>query len=109
MVILYLVIIGWIGYLIFSSYRVIEGNHNKLEEFFRGLKQNKIHRIYAIMLLSRKLVFIILLITLTSIYSRTLIAILLVIQVAYAACLSYLRPYERIKGNFIEILNEIYF
>ena len=109
MVILYLVIIGWIGYLIFSSYRVIEDNHNKLEEFFRGLRQNKIHRIYAIMLLSRRLVFIILLITLTSIYSRTLIAILLVIQVAYVACLSYLRPYEKIKWNFIEILNEIYF
>ena len=41
--------------------------------------------------------------------SRVLIIVLFLIQVVYILKLSYLRPYEETKGNFIEILNEIYF
>ena len=109
MVLIYMAVISFVVYLIISSYRLYEDTHNKLEEVFRGLKQNKKHRLYIIILLSRRLVFIILLITLTSVSSRVLIIILFVSQIIYLISLSYIRPYETLKDNFIEIINEIFF
>ena len=109
MILIFLLMACIVLYLIFSSYRLNESEHNKLEEFFRGIKQDKKHRFYVILLLLRRLILIALLITWTLISSRVLTSVLTVIQVAYFAYLSYLRPYVGIKGNLIEILNELYF
>ena len=110
MVLLFLIMIAFVSYLTATSYKLNENDHNKLGEFFfRGLKQDKKHRLYAIMLLIRRILFIIWIITLTMISSRFLISIILIIQLAYFVCLSYLRPYEQKKENLIEILNEIYY
>ena len=106
---LYISIIGVVLYLVLSSYKLSENKHNKLEEFFRGLKQERKHRLYVAILLWRRLVFVILIITWVLLMSRILAAILTIIQVAYIVLLSFIRPYEGTKGNLIEILNEIYF
>ena len=109
MILIYMIITGLILYLIFTSYRINENEHNKLEEFFRGLQQDKKHRIYVTILLLRRIIFVSLLTTLISVPSRILIVVLVIIQTIYLIYLSYLRPYEGAKGNFIDILNEIYF
>ena len=109
MVISFLILIALVVYLIASSYRLDENRHNMLEEFFRGLKKDKKYWLYTPMLLLRRLLFILLLIILTMISSRFLIAAIIAVQVAYFICLSYLRPYEQMKENLIEILNETYF
>ena len=80
-----------------------------LKSFFRGIQQNKIHKFYVTLLLLRRFLFVILLITLLFISSRVLTIVLSIIQVLYTLNLLYLRPYEETKGNLIEILNEIYF
>ena len=109
MILIFVFIVWLVLYLTISSYKLNENEHNKLEEFFRGLKQDKKHKLYATMLLFRRLIFVILLITWTSVASRTLVVILTILQLIYFVWLSYLRPYEWRKENLIEILNEIYF
>ena len=109
MIIIFVLVVILVLYLTFSAYRLNEGEHNLLEEFFRGIKQNKAHKFYVTLILLRRFWFVILLITWLFISSRVLTIILSIIQVLYIWNLSYLRPYEETKGNFIEILNEIYF
>ena len=109
MVLIFALMIGLIQYLTFSSYSLNENDHNKLEEFFRWLQFEGKHKFYTTVLLLRRLVFIVLLITLVSISSRVLVAILSFIQVGYVIYLSYIRPYKNSKENLIEILNEFYF
>ena len=108
-VLIFVLMIGLIQYLTFSSYSLNENEHNKLEEFFRGLQFDGKHKFYTTVLLLRRLIFIVLLITWTSISSRALIVIISLIQVGYVIYLSYIRPYKNLKENLIEILNEFYF
>ena len=109
MIILFLAIVGFILYLILSSYRTTEDEHNKLEEFFSDIKANKISRFSVIALLLRRFVFVVCLITLVSIPSNILIDILASLQVIYTIYISILRAHKEVKGNLIEIINEIYF
>ena len=109
MVLIFVLMIGLIQYLTFSSYSLNENEHNKLEEFFRGLQFDEKHKFYITVLLLRRLVFIVLLITWVSISSRALIGILSLIQLGYSIYLSFIRPYKNLKENLIEIFNEFYF
>ena len=106
---LYVLMIFLIFYLTLSSYRPIEKEHNKVEEFFRGIKLSIKHRSYVTVLIIRRITFIVLLVVCTSISSIVLIIIMVIIQIVYLIYLSWVRPYIEIKGNFIEIMNEIYF
>ena len=109
MILIFLQVVILILYLTFSKYKLNEGEHNLLEEFFRGIQQNKRHKFFVTLLLLRRFLFVILLITWLFMSSRILIIVLSLIQVVYILTLSYLRPNEETKGNLIEILNEIYF
>ena len=109
MILIFLQVFILVLYLTFSTYRLNEKEHNLLEEFFRGIQQNKRHKFYVTLLLLRRFWFAILLITWLFMSSRDLIIVLSIIQVIYILNLSFLRPYEETKGNLIEILNEIYF
>ena len=108
-ILLFVLMVGLVLYLTLSSYKINKNEHNKLEEFFRGLKLDKKHKIYTTVLLTRRLIFVVLLITWVFILSRILVILLSIIQTLYIVYISYLRPYEESKGNLIEILNEIYF
>ena len=76
LVLLFFVFIGIIFYLIVSSYKITENSHNKLEEFFKGIKQLKKFRFVNISLLLRKVVYIGLLIWLESAFSKLIIVVL---------------------------------
>ena len=109
MVICYCSILGFVNYLIFSNYEIDEDKHNKLEEFFVWLQENKKSRFYVTMLLLRRLLYVTLLITLTSLSSKILIGIMILLQFIYWTYIVFIRPYKDTKSNIIEILNEAYF
>ena len=109
LLILFLILIGFIVYLSLSSYKVIENSHNKLGELFNGIKDNKKHKIFVSVLLTRRLVFVATLISLVVISSPTLIISLSCVQLGYLIYATILRPYKQVKSNMIKILNEIYF
>ena len=87
-----------------------------LVEFFEGLKENKRSKFYITILLLRRFIFAILLITLAYLPSRTIVGIISPLQIFYAWWIVFLRPYEEINEmnlknikNIVEMLNEIYF
>ena len=109
LLLLFIFLLCFVLYLTFSTYRLNENEHNKLGEFFRGLKNIRKSRTYIPILLIRRLVYVAFLITLVSVPSRPLIGILSTIQIFYLSWIIIIRPYEETKGNIIEILNEFYF
>ena len=109
MLCLFIMILSIVVYLSLSSYRVIEDHHNKLGEFFEGIKVERRFKFFACIMLLRKLFYILLIITLMTINSKILIGILTVLQLGYIIYLVILRPYSEIKANLIEAINEIYF
>ena len=92
-----------------SSYKLIEGNHNKLGEIFTGLKTQNKFRIYTPILMTRRMIYVLILISIISISSKIVIGILSAIQIGYEVYILYLRPFSRVKDNIIEILLETYF
>ena len=96
-------------YLSASLYTVDESKHNKLGEFFNGLKMQRRFKLHAFMLMLRRIVFVTLLLTCNSVASRLLIGVLAFIQLIYLAYVCFMRPFWQIKDNLIDIVNEIYF
>ena len=96
-------------YLAWSSYKIIEKEHNKLGELFSGLKPERKFKLYSWVFMIKKIIFVSFLITLSIVSSRILIGILSTLQLVYLIYVSILRPFKETKWNIIEILNEIYF
>ena len=109
MIVLYLMIITSTVYLALSSYKLEKEKHNKLGELFTDLKNSKKSKLYVAILLLRRLAYVTLLITLVSTPSRVLVSVITFIQILYAVYIVYWRPYEEVKANIIEIVNEAYF
>ena len=108
-VLLCLALIIFVFWLSFSSYEISEEDHSKLEEIFSGVKMQKSSKLYVPILLIRRALFVVLLITLASIQSWLLISILSLFQFWYFVYIIILRPFKSIKDNIIEISNELYF
>ena len=104
-----LFIIGLILYLLLSSYQISENSHNKLEEFFWGVKQTKRSRVYICIFLIRRLVFVAVLIFWVPASSEVVILILAFLQLFLIASLAFLRPFAELKWNLVEIINEAFF
>ena len=92
-----------------SSYEAAKGVHSKLGEIFYGIKMQKKFKLYVPVLLARRALFVTLLILLTSVESWILISILSAVQFWYMVYIMIIRPFENIKENIIEILNEVVF
>ena len=92
-----IVTFGFTLYLALSSYIVEEDEPNKLGDFFEGMKMKKSFKFYAPMMIARKVIFVLLLVSLNSISSKTLIGILSFLQLLYTIYVAYLRPYSEIK------------
>ena len=109
------ILIIWLWFTLFvvffsiSSYIAIEGEHNKLNEFFNGLKINKRHRFSVSILLIRRLFFVTFLIVCYSVSSKVVIGVLSLSQLSYLVYIIIIRPYIEIKANIIEIVNESIF
>ena len=96
-------------FLSLSSYQIIDKEHNKLSEFFNGFKAKKNWRIWVVILLIRRLFFISILISLSSVNSKIIIGVLAVFDVANIIFIIWMRPYEESKDNFLEIVNRFLF
>ena len=106
--ILCILLIGVVAYLSLSSYEKFENEHNKIGEFFQGVKNGKF-KIYSLTLLIRRFAFVTFLIIFSSKSSTYTLGSLWGLQVIYLVFLIILRPFEETKCNLIDILNEIYF
>ena len=108
LIFLFLLIL-FVFYLSCSSYELVEDKHNTFGEFFSGVEMQKKNKAYVLALMLRRIVFIILLVTLVCIPSWILICVLSLIQFGYTTYFAIIRPYKVVKGNLIELINEIFF
>ena len=102
-------IAGIVTYLSISPYKTSPDGHNKIGEFFRGISMEKRSKVFASLMIIRKIMFVSLLIFWMSVSSKLLINILSWLQLWYILYLFMTKPYKEVKGNIIEIINEIYF
>ena len=99
----------WVLCLSITSYTIEEENHNKLGEFFSGLKMLKKFKLYVFVLIIRRTLFVISFVTCVSITSKYVIGAIAFLQLIYLGYICYLRPFKEFKDNLIEIMNEAYF
>ena len=83
--------------------------HNKLSELYAGLKITVWTRFYLELQLLRRIIFVSLLITLAPISSIAIAWAISCLQIVYLIVLIILRPFEELKDNLIEIINEVFF
>ena len=69
-------LIGILMYLSLSSYEVKEGEHNKIGEFYSGVRMKTKAKLYVTFLIIRRTLFVLILICLASIPSKSMICIL---------------------------------
>ena len=81
----------------------------KYAHLFDGISPNKKSRLYIAILQIRRIIFVIFLITVGPVSSFIVICILVGLQVIYLLMLIIIKPYELVKCNIIEIVNEMYF
>ena len=110
------VVLSWCLILIIIATSLVYSTHissiqiqSKLREFFTGLKIQKKYRFYTAWLLTRRTIYVALLVTFTFISFRVLLIFLSIVQTFYAIFICILRPYEEAKDNIIEIMNEVVF
>ena len=82
---------------------------SKFADLFIGVSPNIKSRLYIAILQIRRAVFVTLLITIGPISSVLIISILVGLQAIYLLILILIRPFELVKCNIIEIVNEMYF
>ena len=83
--------------------------HSIFEELFRGIKADRMSRLFSFFQLTRKVIFVILLVMCTFIGTETMKSILIVCQIFYLILLWKLLPFVDKVGNLIEIINESVF
>lgn len=78
-------------------------------ELFNGLKLSRTPRIYAVVFFVRRLILVSLLIFASSLETVPKITIMVLLQMIYLGFIGVLRPFEFLKNNIIDIVNEVFF
>ena len=102
-------LIGITVYLGLSSYKINENEHSKLEEFIRGLKAFKRFKIHTAVILIRKTLYVIILITFSDVPSKGVIGILWAFQLGVIVYVILQRSFRETTWNIIKIINEVLF
>ena len=105
-IIVLLVMSGW---LLFRQIKDDDSKADKYEEFYHGLRKTKLCRLYTVAWLSRRLLFVLLIVTISPQSPLLALQILSVAQLLYFIYVAIQRPYIEAKDNLIEIINELFF
>ena len=114
----HLVLIAWIALIVITIFMALskvapkssesKETRSKLSQLFDGVSPDKKSRLFISFLLMRRAAFVILLITVEPQSSIVVISILMGLQLIYLGILGFIRPFEMVKCNIIEIVNEMY-
>ena len=118
-IIAFLILTAWIAIIVITiiftfktdSYKLSEsqGKRFKFAHLFDGISSNKKSRLFIWLLLIRRAVFVILLITVGPKSSIIAISFLVGLQLIYLILLAVIRPYKMVNWNAIEMTNEFFF
>ena len=109
---------AWI-WVIFVALSLISWHTNKyrenldiyipLKELYSGIRNAKASMLYSTFLLTRRLIFVILLVYGETFSNIILIYPMIILQIAYLVQLLIVRPFKEVKNNIIEITNEWFY
>ena len=118
-IIAFLILIAWMAVIVITilftlsndAYKISkpQDKRGKFVQLFDGISLNKKSRLFVWLLLIRRAIFVILLITIGQKSSTIVISVLVGLQLIYLVLLIVIRPYIVIVWNVIEIKNEFYF
>ena len=97
------------GWLLFRQIKDDDSKVDKYGEFYHGLRKIKLCRLYTVAWLSRRLLFVLLIVTISPQSPLLAQQILSVAQLLYFIYVANQRPYIEAKDNLIEIINELCF
>jgi cysteine-rich repeat protein len=102
----------WVFLLILNFYEIIrkDPNSKKLDylvEFIKGLKEDKLSYSYNVLLISRRLIFLIWILCFKWLPVKLLIIVLTIFQLLYTIGVTFIRPYKVAKDNLFDIINEV--
>ena len=84
-------------------------NYIPLKELLGGQRHSRCSRLYSTVLLTRRAIFVILLIFGSSLNNISLVVPMIIIQLIYMLYLVIVRPFKLVKDNLIEITNECFY
>ena len=109
LVLILLISFLFVSFFLSITIKIEEGISNVLEELFRGLKNHWRFRFYTPIVITRRFIFILLLIIYAPVSPFYASWILWIVQLIYTILISIMRPFESRKDNLIEIINELFF
>ena len=107
-----LVIIMFLALSVWLAFRQIQDEDVKIDkyrEFYCGLKKTKLWQLYTTVWLCRRLLFVLLIVSISPNSPLLALQILSVVQLLYFIYVVVQRPYIEVKENLIEIINELFF
>ena len=101
----------WLSVVNWVRHRNTESMDNYIpwKELFSGIKSTSWSKLYSTFLLTRRCLFVVILIFGKSLSNFELICPMIVVQVFYLGNLIIVRPYKQVKNNIIEITNESFY
>jgi hypothetical protein len=97
-------------YVTYKDLKDFDPNYKFLfMEYYAGLKESRWTRFYTPILLTRKLLFIVVILLLQFLGRDSTFILLIVIQAGYIFQLVILRPFRQIESNIIEVTNEAFY
>ena len=103
----------WIAFFFltiwFSIWRTTnEEENDKYEEFLADLKTDLLSKIYLIIIMTRRFLFIVLCASLGFASPVATISLMFIFQLIYVIYLIYQKPFTKIKLNIVEIITEVF-
>ena len=106
------VVLFWLAFLVFSlilSWKTSDEEVNSnIKEFFEGLKEAKICKLFNTLSLLKTLFYVTILVTVSKYSSFSVILTVVITQWSIIAFLIFVKPYKDLKNNVIEVINQLY-
>jgi hypothetical protein len=84
-------------------------DHHWFKELFAGLKEKPIARLHMFLVLARRFIYVVFLISFSYLKALPILVTLLLVQIVYYVLIVYLRSYKEMRDNLVNIVNESIF
>ena len=104
-----IVIVGFTSLNVVLATDTSDDSKSAFKEYFSGIKNTKVARIYNVVLMLRRAILVSLMVCLSSIDKLFLVLLAVCYQIMHTVLIAWMRPYVAIKDNINEIMIDVVF
>ena len=104
-----IIVIGFTSLNAILGFNTSDASKSAFKEYFSGVKNTKMARMYNVVLMIRRVVLVSLMVCLSNIDKVFLVLLAVCYQIAHTAFIIWMRPYASIKDNINETMIDIVF